>query len=407
MKYTFAKRIQQLTGSPLRENAKKRQATSQVISFAYGYPSIEAFPMDTLQKISNRLYTQLDPESFLQYGATEGDPVLRRLIAKRLKTMSSIDTTTDPLIVSGSTQAIDLVIKTLCNEGDIVLCEAQTFSGAVNAIKSYGAVAQAVAFDFNSQSMDLGLLEEQLAQDEQHKIKLIYVIPTFQNPLGTSMPLEKRKALYDLACRYDVLILEDDPYGDLLYTGKAIPKIKSFDREGRVIYTGSFSKILAPSTRLGFIAAADPLIEKFGLVKQTADSHTNFYWQVMLAEFMQHYEFDAHVEQLKMLYKKQAMTMLRELATCPSELLTYITPTGGYFICCQLSEKVDPSRFYAYLETHGLAVIHGDIMSVSGVGYETYFRLNFTKPTIEEIVKGCAILTKALYQASPINQRIG
>lgn len=400
MTYMFAKRIQELSGSPLRENAKKRQTDTNTISFAYGYPSLDAFPMETLQAISTKLYTQLDPESFLQYGATEGDLQLRQLIAKRLASLSNITSTTLPLIVSGSTQAIDLVIKTLCDEGDVVLCEEQTFSGAVNAIKSYGAIAQAIPFDFQTQSMDLTYLEQILANDHEHKIKLIYVIPTFQNPLGTSMPLAKRQALYRLACQYDVLILEDDPYGDLLYTGQPIPKIKSLDTQQRVIYTGSFSKILAPSTRLGFIVAPDAIADKLVLVKQTADSHTNFYWQVMLAEFMMHYDFEDHVEALKTLYRTQANAMVAQLAHCSSELLRYISPTGGYFICCRLTEKVDPKRFYAYLEAHGLAVIPGNIMSVAGTGYEDFFRLNFTKPTIPEITRGCTILQEALVAAS-------
>lgn len=406
MNYSFANRIETLTGSVLRENAKKRQTNTQLISFAYGYPSVQAFPMETLGKISEKLYTKIDPETFLQYGATEGDSRLRQLIAARLRNTVDIQVKEDPLIVSGSTQAIDLVIKTLCNEGDIVLCEAQTFSGAVNAIKSYGAIPKAIPFDVEEQSMDLAYLEKTLAQDHEHKIKLIYVIPTFQNPLGTSMPLERRQALYALACQYDVLILEDDPYGDLLYTGKAIPKIKSLDNEERVIYAGSFSKILAPSTRLGFIVAPTPIFDKLVLVKQTTDSHTNFYWQVMLAEFMQYYAFEAHVETLKQLYARQAKLMMSGLQACPSDLLTVIEPTGGYFICCHLTEQVDPLRFYDYLETYGLAVIHGNIMSVSGKGYDRYFRLNFTKPSPKEIQQGCRIIQNALIDASVYMQPV-
>lgn len=399
MAYQFAQRIMTLEASPLRENAKKNMESAAAISFAYGFPPTEAFPMATLKEISQKLYNEADPESFLQYGASEGYPRLRTLIKERLRQLSNIDNEEEVLVVSGSTQAMDLAVKVFCNEGDVVLCEEQTFSGAVNAIKGYGAIPVPVPMDLAAESMDLDALETILKTDA--RVKMLYLIPTFQNPLGTSMPLEKRKAIYALACQYDVLIFEDDPYGELLYEGTPIPKMKTLDTEGRIIYAGSFSKILAPSSRIGFMMTAGPAMEKLILAKQSADSHTNFYWQVVLADYMDHHDFEGHVAQLTLLYQEKYARMLQALQALPTDKLTFIKPTGGYFITCFLSTEVDAERFYDYLDEAKVAVIPGNIMSVAGKGYEHSFRLNFTKPTLAQIDQGIALLGDALDYAMP------
>ena len=321
------------------------------------------------------------------------------MIKERLRQLSNIDNEEEVLVVSGSTQAMDLAVKVFCNEGDVVLCEEQTFSGAVNAIKGYGAIPVPVPMDLAAESMDLDALETILKTDA--RVKMLYLIPTFQNPLGTSMPLEKRKAIYALACQYDVLIFEDDPYGELLYEGTPIPKMKTLDTEGRIIYAGSFSKILAPSSRIGFMMAAGPVMEKLILAKQSADSHTNFYWQVVLAEYMDHHDFEGHVAQLTLLYQEKYARMLQALQALPTDKLTFIKPTGGYFITCFLSTEMDAERFYDYLDEAKVAVIPGNIMSVAGKGYEHSFRLNFTKPTLAQIDQGIALLGDALEYAMP------
>lgn len=400
MNIHFADRTKEMVGSPLRENAKKNMESQEVISFAYGFPPVDAFPMETLREISHQLYTTFDPEAFLQYGASEGYPVLRSLVKERLAQTAQIENDEEVLIVSGSTQAMDMAVKVLCNEGDIVLCEEQTFSGAVNAIKSYGAIPVPVPMKISEESIDLDVLEEMLRFDTEKRIKLLYLIPTFQNPLGTSIPFEKRQAIYKLAQKYDLLIFEDDPYGDLLYEGQAIPKIKTLDTDGRVLYAGSFSKILAPSTRLGFIMASDLLLEKMILAKQVVDSHSNFYWQVMLAEFMQHHHFEEHVAELIKMYREKFQLMVAELDKLPADKLSFIRPTGGYFICCKMADNLDYQVFYDFIEKEKVAVIPGNMMSVKGVGYERYFRLNFTKPTLPEISTGIKIIGEALAHAT-------
>ncbi|GCF94063.1 aminotransferase [Enterococcus florum] len=402
MNYQFSDRMSQLKVSPLRENAHKNMEQKEVISFAYGYPPVDAFPMETMGEIAATMFSEFDPESFLQYGATEGYPELRRLLKKRLQLVTNIPQAgqEEVVIVSGSSQAMDLAVRVLCNEGDIVLCEEQTFSGAVNAIKGYGAIPMALPMDLEKQTIDLTVLEAMLKRDQQKRIKLLYLIPTFQNPLGTSIPFEERKKIYALAKKYQVIIFEDDPYGDLLYQGEAIPKIKTLDTEGLVIYAGSFSKILAPSCRLGFILASDPILEKLILAKQVSDSHSNFFWQVLVAEFMKHYQFEAHVASLKGLYKEKFNLMMTCLQAFKEEELSFIEPTGGYFICCKLGEEVEEERFFDYLEKQKVAIIPGNVMSVAGKGYEKSFRLNFTKPTLKEIKQGMRIIAEGLQIAT-------
>lgn len=397
MQYSFANRVAHLTSSKLRDNAKKVNDKGEVISFAYGYPSTDAFPMDTLRTISAKMYDEYPPDTFLQYSPTEGYAPLRELIKKRLAQYSGIKSDDDVMIVSGSTQGMDLAVKVLCNEGDVVLCEDQTFSGAVKAVQSYGVTALPVPMDLDKESMDLDALEHILQTTPN--VKMIYVIPTFQNPLGTSMSLDKRKALYEIAQKYDVLIFEDDPYGELLYTGEPIAKIKSMDTDGRVIYSGSFSKVLAPSTRLGFVMASGELMRKLIVAKQVVDSHSNYYWQVLLAEFIENYDFQSHVEYLKKLYRGKAKAMIDALDKIPSTTLRYIRPTGGYFIGCHMADDIDPERFYDLLSARHVAVIPGDIMSVTGEGYEHDFRLNFTRPSLSEIAEGIAIIGEVLEES--------
>lgn len=395
MTNNFAKRTKGIQTSPLRENAKKAVADANTISFSFGYPSEEAYPIETLRKISDDLYANEQPDRFLQYGLTEGVPELRELLKERLAKTAHIETEEELIITSGATQGIELSVKLFCNEGDIVLCEDQTFIGAVNAIKSHGAKVEGIP-KTNKSNIDFAYLNQRLSEDVDQRIKLIYLIPTFQNPLGTSLTVEERKAVYELARKYDVVILEDDPYGELQYTGEIVPRIKSFDEDGRVIYLGSFSKILAPSTRLGFMVASNEILEKIIVLKQVADSHSNNYWQRVLLSFIKDFDFEDHVLFLKDYYGKKLKQMIAKLNEIPSDYINFEIPEGGYFINCQIKNGIDIDAFYQYLADHQVVVIHGNVMSVAQEGFEDNFRLNFTRPTEGDIVKGIEIIKNAL-----------
>jgi 2-aminoadipate transaminase len=402
MTYQFAKRTQQMRRNKLRENAKRNLAGGDNISFAYGYPPTEAFPIATIQTISDEMFAHTDPQRYMQYGPAEGLPALREQLSQRLQTVTKIpQAAKEPvLITSGSTQAFDLAVRTFCDAGDMVLCEAQTFMGAVNNIKSYGAKPVAVPMDMDAQSMDLDVVAHLLDEDRAHRIKMIYVIPTFQNPLGTSMPLSARKRLYALAKAHGTMIFEDDPYGELRYEGAPIPPLKSLDEDGIVLYAGSFSKILAPGTRLGFILAPDAVMEKLVLNKQCADSFSNYYWQHIVVGFMKDHDFEGHVADLIKLYRRKRDLMERYLDQIDAGLMTYIKPEGGYFLNCHLADTVDPERFYQVLAAKHVSVIPGDIMCVAGVGYEHDFRLNFTMPALADIPVGITAIQDAITSAS-------
>lgn len=395
-RYEFATRVAGLLPNPLREQAKHVQEADDYIKLTYGYPSNQAFPVEKLAKISEKIYRD-HAFDFMQYGETEGIPRLRAQIKERLAKYQSLDVeNNDVLITSGSTQGMDLVFKIFVNEGDIVLTEEQTFVGAVNAIKSYGGTVQGLPFDFSAGSIDTSALKATLEADTEHRIKVLYLIPTFQNPVGTSMPLEKRQEVYDICQAHEVMIYEDDPYGDLLYAEKtAIPKIKSFDQTGNVIYAGSFSKILAPGSRLGYLLAPKDVFDKLVLMKQVADSFANLYWQYLASQLIDDYDFNEHIDYLRQLYKEKMDTMISSLAQKSDDNMGFVVPDGGYFISVKLNDDIETEAFYDELEQRHIGVIPGNIMSAAGSGYEQYFRLNFTLPTLSEIKIGIERISEA------------
>lgn len=404
--YQFATRVASLQPNTLREQAKQVQIADDFIKLTYGYPSNEAFPVAKLAKISERIYREHAFE-FMQYGESEGISKLREQIKTRLAAEQGLDiVNNDVLITSGSTQGMDLVFKIFVNEGDIVLTEEQTFVGAVNAIKSYGGQVQGLPFDINRGSIDPDVLDQTLAADVTHKIKLLYLIPTFQNPIGTSMSAADRQRIYDICQAHQVMIYEDDPYGDLLYMDTpALPKIKSFDVSGHVIYAGSFSKILAPGSRLGFLLAPKPVFQKLVLVKQVADSFANLYWQYLASQLIEDDEFNAHIAYLKALYQVKMAAMVTALQQYGSEYLSFVAPDGGYFVSVKLNDDIDPTVFYDELDRRHVGVIPGNIMSAAGQGYDQYFRLNFTLPTPETITEGVKRIAAAA-AAAKIPQQV-
>lgn len=404
--YQFATRVAALQPNSLREQAKHVQIADDYIKLTYGYPSNEAFPVAKLAKISERVYRD-HAYDFMQYGESEGIPKLREQIKTRLAAEHRLDVVNnDVLITSGSTQGMDLVFKIFVNEGDVVLTEEQTFVGAVNAIKSYGGQVQGLPFDVARGSIDPDVLAQTLAADVTHKIKLLYLIPTFQNPVGTSMSASDRQRIYDICQAHQVMIYEDDPYGDLLYTDSpALPKIKAFDTSGHVIYAGSFSKILAPGSRLGFLLAPKQVFEKLVLVKQVADSFANLYWQYLASQLIEDDDFNAHIAYLKTIYQVKLAAMVTALRQYGSEDLTFVAPDGGYFVSVKLNDDIDPQQFYDELDRRYVGVIPGNVMSAAGQGYNNYFRLNFTLPTPDTITEGVKRIAAAA-AAAKIPQQV-
>ena len=394
MKIEYADRIKGLKASAIRE-ILKFTADPSVISFAAGNPASEAFPVKEIAEITADIFAN-DPITALQYSVTEGYPALRTRLKEFVKSHYHIGNESDDLIImSGAQQGIELSCKVLCNEGDVVICEVPSFVGSLNSFKSFNA--KLVGVPVENGGMNLEKLETALKENPH--TKLIYVIPNFQNPSGTCMSLEKRKGLYDLAKKYGVMILEDNPYGDLRFDGEDIPSIKSFDEDGIVIYCGSFSKILAPGLRVGYLVADHDFLQKVVVGKQAADVHTNILAQMICERFLANYDMEAHLANLKQIYKKKCGLMLSCIEQQFNPAVKHTVPEGGLFIWCTLPDGVDMMKFCSDAVQKKVAVVPG----VAFMPYEDYasqsFRMNFSTPPDEQIIKGVEILgrmTKAL-----------
>ncbi|MCI8776781.1 MAG: PLP-dependent aminotransferase family protein [Oscillospiraceae bacterium] len=388
MDYKFSEKVAGLQASAIREILK---FTSQpgVISFAAGNPAPEAFPTEKIADISAEILKN-DPVLALQYSVSEGYPPLRELLKKRMQLKNCFNPDIDDLIItSGAQQANELSCKVLCNEGDTLICESPSFIGSLNAFRSYNV--NLAGIEMEKDGMKLDLLEEALKKGTGQK--LIYVIPNFQNPTGATMSLEKRKGLYQLACKYDAVILEDNPYGDLRFAGEDVPSIKSMDTEGRVIYSGTFSKILAPGLRVGYVSAPKEIIQKIVVCKQVSDVHSTIWSQIVCERFMTECNLDDHFDKLRSIYREKCGLMLDCMDKHFSDKVIYERPEGGLFIWATLPKGSNMTEFCTEaVRDYKIAVVPGTAFMINESDKTDSFRLNFSTPANEQIIKGIEIL---------------
>ena len=394
MEYIISNRMSSLRGSAIRE-IFKYAADPSVISLAGGNPAPELFPHDALADIAADLLRE-QPVTALQYGITEGYLPFREAIKERLKRVEGIGTENDELIVvSGGQQGIDLATKCLVNEGDTVIVEQPSFIGAMNAFRSYGA--HLVGVPVENDGMNLDALE--IALKENRNVRFIYTIPTFQNPMGVTMSIEKRKNLYEIAKRYGVLILEDNPYGELTFDGKKMPTIKSMDTDGIVMYSGSFSKILAPGLRLGFLCAPKSIIQKVVIAKQVSDVHTPMLPQLLATEYMKRYDLDALIAEMRKNYAHKCKTMLDAMDEFFPDGVTYTRPGGGLFIWCDLGHGLDTLALSKEAIAEKVVYVPGNTFMVNMDEKCTALRLNYSSSSDEKIVEGIRRLGKVFNKA--------
>ena len=387
MEYTFSKRISSLQPSAIRE-ILKATADPAVIPFAAGNPDAAAFPVEEVREISKRIFEEA-PVTALQYGVTEGYAPLRARVKQYMQEKHNIGRDFDDLIItSGATQVMDLSTKTLCNFGDVVISESPSFIGSLNCFRSYGVQLRGVPVEADGMNMDI--LEQKL--QENQNVRFIYTIPNFQNPSGATMSLEKRKKLYALAKQYGVLILEDNPYGDLRVAGEALPSIKSMDDDGIVIYAGSFSKVLAPGVRVGYTVAPAPIVAKMTVGKQAADTHTPMFTQMLVDEWMATTDFEAHIQKIREIYRRKLNLMCDLIDEKLGGFVEYVRPEGGMFVWCRLPDSVNMLDFCARAVEKKVAVVPGSAFTVEEGETTNCFRMNFTTPSDENIVKGMDIL---------------
>lgn len=390
MEYTFSDRIASLQPSAIREILK---ATSQpdIVPFAAGNPAPDAFPVDAVREITADIMAN-DPITALQYGVTEGYEPLKKTISAYMKKKHNIGRDFDSIIItSGAQQIMDLTTKILVNEDDVIICEAPSFIGSLNCFRSYKARLRGVPVE--KDGMDTEKLEEILKSEKN--VRFIYTIPNFQNPSGATMSLEKRKEVYRLAKKYGVMILEDNPYGDLRVSGEHVPPIKSFDEDGIVIYAGSFSKILSPGMRVGYVIAPSELTAKMTVGKQTSDVHTTMLCQMIVDRWMNEYDFEGHIAKICDIYRKKLDLMCSLLDEKLGGFLTYDKPEGGLFIWCRLPENVDMMDFCKKCVENKVAVVPGSAFMVDESAKTDCIRLNFSTPSDEKIIEGIERLSAA------------
>ena len=392
MEYRFSDKLAALKPSAIREIFKSLTDPT-IISFAAGNPAPESFPVSELEKIGADIFAN-SPVSALQYSITEGYPLLREAVAQRLLTKFSVGKNTDStIIVSGGQQGIELACKVLCNEGDAVICENPSFIGALNAFRSNGAVTVGVPME--ADGINVEALEDTIKKTP--RAKMLYLIPTFQNPSGITMSYEKRRAVYELALKHGLIIFEDNPYGELRFSGEDIPTIKSIDTEGIVIYCSSFSKILSAGMRVGYVCAPEPIISKMVVAKQSEDVHTNIFFQMLCHRYMTECDLDAHISEIRELYRRKCALMLdcidREI---PADKVSFTRPDGGLFIWGTLKGEKDSSALVAAAIAKKVAVVPGSTFNCDTSLPSPSFRLNYSTPSDEQITEGISRLGEAV-----------
>ncbi len=392
MNYNFSHRISSLQPSAIRE-ILKNTADPHVIPFAAGNPSPEAFPVKEIENILGILMGD-NPIACLQYSVSEGYPALRDACASFAASREPglVHEEDATLVVSGAQQGIELAAKCLINEGDTILCEDPSFVGALNALRSFNP--NLVGIPMEKDGIDVAKLEE--AMKSNPNVRMLYLIPNFQNPTGITMSAEKRQAVYELAKRYGVIILEDNPYGDLRFDGKHVPAIKTLDTEGLVVYVGTFSKIISPGLRVGYVIANKALMSKLVVAKQCSDVHTAILNQMVCERFLASCNMNAHLSNLQRIYRAKSSLLLKAMEEAVGDKLTWNQPEGGLFVWYTLPDGVDMPQFCTAAAQAGVAVVPGSAFLTRLGDPCQSFRVNFSTPTNKQLTDGAEILGRVL-----------
>jgi 2-aminoadipate transaminase len=386
----FAKRLDRVTGSAIRAIFELLK-DPRIISFAGGNPAPECFPSEDVAEIAASLIRQYG-DRILQYGGTPGIDKLKETVISMAASRGIKATPDQVIITSGSTQGIGLAAKTLLNPGDAILTESPSFIGALQTFLCYEA--DVIGVEMDGQGMIVDALEEKI---KRHRPKFIYTIPTFQNPTGRTLPAQRRRCMLEVCQKHGVLILEDDPYRDLRYSGEEAPTIKSMDEDHTVIHLMSFSKIISPGLRVG-AAIADPrIIGKYNVAKQGEDLHTSNLSQEIVDAYMRSGKAEPHILKIRENYRAKRDAMLAKLESFPKGV-SYTRPDGGLFIWASLPDGVDAEVLFKKCVDMGVAFVPGTHFYPEG-GHKNTMRLNFSMPSPEQIDKGMDILKKAIEES--------
>jgi len=389
----FSERMKTMRPSEIRELLKLTQ-NPEIISFAGGLPNPKAFPVDELVEITREVLEKHGKVA-LQYGPTEGIRSFREVLASRCAKEGMDVTSENVVITTGSQQGLDMIGRVFLDPGDTIIVELPTYLGAINAFRAYEVNFEGIPLDEDGMKIDL--LEEKIEELKKKGItpKFIYVVPTFQNPAGVVMSESRRRKLIDIANEHDLIVIEDDPYGKLIYEGKPAKPLKALDDEGRVIYISTFSKILAPGFRLAWIVASEELIRKLTIAKQALDLCSNTFVQFVAKEFIEGGYLDLHIMKIIEMYRPKRDKMIEAIKNYfPSDTIFY-KPRGGMFAWVTIPGNIDTEEMFLDAIKEKVAYIHGKAFYVDGGGANS-MRLNFSYSSEELIDEGMRRLGKVI-----------
>ena len=390
MNFKFAERTSNIKASEIRELLKLTEEP-QIISFAGGLPAPELFPVENMEKIAAKVIRE-QGRAALQYTTTEGFTPLREIIVEqRLKPIGINATVDNILITSGSQQALEFTAKLFVDKDDVIICESPSYLGAINAFKAYEPKFVEVPMDEDGMIME----ELEKALKENPGAKFIYTIPDFQNPSGVTMSIERRKRLTEIAKEYNIPVVEDSPYGDLVFDCERYPTIKSFDTEGYVIHLGTFSKTFCPGLRIGWVCASEEITQKYTLLKQGADLQCSTLDQRIAAQYMKEHNLDEHIAKICETYKRRRDLMLNAMTEYFPKDIKFTNSKGGLFTWVELREDLDSAAILKEALAENVAFVPGSSFFPNG-GCKNFFRLNYSSMTDDKIVDGIKRLAKVI-----------
>lgn len=385
--WPFSKLATSLEASVIRETLKLSSKPG-IINFAGGLPAMELLPADQILECVDYVLTE-NPSQSLQYSITQGVPILRELLAQRISRQGLPVTSENILITTGSQQGLDLIGRAFIEPGDFVVTELPTYLGALQAFNFYQALYAPVNMD------DDGMLIDQLEEKIiKFRPKIIYVVPNFQNPSGITLSYQRRKALMNLVFKHQVALIDDNPYGELRYSGTPLPSLRGLGGDA-VIQLGTFSKLISPGLRIGWICAPVSAIKIIEKAKQAVDLHSSTFTQYIAAEFLKRGWLDPHIEKIRAAYAIKRDIMIAAMREHFPSSVRWPHPDGGLFLWVQLPEHVSATRVFQQAVNEGVAFIFGRPFHPDGSGDNT-MRLNFASSTHEDLVEGIKRLGRVL-----------
>jgi 2-aminoadipate transaminase len=386
--------IKKMKKSVIRELLKLTQK-DEIISFAGGLPDPKLFPIEEIKECTIVVLDKYGPKA-LQYGTTEGDMRLRGHLVNRYRKLEGLDISEDNLIITtASQQGLDLTGRIFLNPGDVVFCGLPSYLGGINAFASYGA--ELVGIDLDSNGMSSIILRNEVAKAVSNgkRAKFIYIVPDFQNPAGITMDEKRRREILDIAYEFNIPIIEDTPYREVRFNGEPQPMFQKLDTRGMVITLGTFSKVLAPGFRIGWVIGHERWIEKYVTGKQIADLCSSSLIQMTIAEYFERDLYDKNLKLIIEKYREKRDAMLASLEKYMPEGVSWTSPDGGLFLFLYMPENIDSEKLFLNAIEKNVAFVVGNAFYCNNAGRNT-MRLNFSFATLDENVEGIKRLSESI-----------